>query len=419
MEIVYGCCCGLDVHRASVVACLVRAGADGRRAKETRTFATTTESLVALGDWLRAAGCQQVAMESTGVYWQPVFNILTEPEDELGVWVVNAHHVRGIPGRKTDVHDAEWLADLLQHGLVRPSFIPDRPQRELRDLTRTRTTLVDERAAAVKRLQRVLEDANLKLAGVATDVTGRSGRAILAALLDGDADPAVLAELAKGRLRRKRAELERALSGRLRDHHRRLLAVHLAHMDFLEETVAGLDEQIAAALAADEAELVRLETIPGVGRRTAEVIAAEVGLRMEQFPTAGHLASWAGMCPGSNESGGRRKEGRTRKGSKWLRRALVEAARAAARTKKPGQTAFAEQYRRVVVRRGPKRAAVAVGRAILVTAYFPLSRQTDYRELDRTTLDERRKARARQRALDQLTSLGYEVALTPKEPHAA
>jgi transposase len=418
MEIVFPCCAGLDVHRATVVACLVATGADGRRTKEIRTFATTTDALVALGDWLRTAGCRQVAMESTGVYWQPVFNILTEPEDDLGVWVVNAQHVRGIPGRKTDAHDAEWLADLLQHGLVRPSFIPDRRQRELRDLTRTRTTLVDERAAAVKRLQRVLEDANVKLSGVATDVAGVSGRAILAALLAGDADPAVLAELAKGKLRRKRAELERALSGRLRDHHRRLLAVHLAHMDFLEETVAGLDEQIAAALAGEEDALARLETIPGVGRRTAEVIAAEVGLTMEQFPSARHLAAWAGMAPGSNESGGKRRPGRARKGSKWLRRALVEAGRAAARTKKPGRTAFADQYRRVVVRRGPKRAAVAVGHSVLVTAYYLLTRGTVYREPDREMLDDRRRARARQRALDQLSALGYEVTLTARE-HAA
>jgi transposase len=341
--------------------------------------------------------------------------VLAEAGGGLDVRVVNARHVKAMPGRKTDVGDAEWIADLLQHGLLKPSFIPDRDQRELRDLTRTRTSLTDERSAAVRRLQKVLEDANIKLSGVATDVMGVSGRAMLAALLDGTAEPAEMAELATGKLRTKRAELERALTGRMGDHHRRLVAMHLGHVDFLDEQVDELSARIAEQTRPFEAELLRLETIPGVKRRTAEVLAAEVGVAMAQFPSARHLASWAGMAPGNNESAGKRKGAKTRKGSTWLRRALVEAARAAARTKKPGRTAFADQYRRLVVRAGPKKAAVAVGHALLITAYYLLSRQTTDHQTDPTALDERRQARLRQRALDQLAALGYHVTLAPKE----
>ncbi|HEY3080232.1 MAG TPA: IS110 family transposase [Chloroflexota bacterium] len=415
VELLYPCCCGLDVHKKTVVACLVRTVTAGVRTKETRTFATTSAELETLRDWLAGAGCTHAAMESTGVLWKPVYNVLAAAGGGLDVRVVNAAHVKAMPGRKTDVGDAEWIADLLQHGLLRPSFIPDQGQRELRDLTRTRTSLIDERSAAVRRLQKVLEDANIKLSGVATDVMGVSGRAMLAALLAGTADPAAMAELAKGKLRTKRAELERALTGRMRAHHRRLVAMHLAHIDFLDEQVAELSARIAEHLRPFEAELLRLETIPGVKRRTAEVLAAEIGLRMAQFPSARHLAAWAGMAPGNNESAGKRKGGKTRKGSKWLRRALVEAARAAARTKQPGRTAFAEQYRRLVGRAGPKKAAVAVGHAILTTVYYLLSRQTTYRETAPAALDERRRARLRQRALDHLAALGYHVTLAPKE----
>ena len=407
MEALHSCCCGLDVHKDSVTACLIRPATAGEPAKEIRTFGTTTEQLLALADWLHAAGCTHVAMESTGVYWRPIYNLL---EGQLELLVVNAAHIKRVPGRKTDVSDSEWLADLLRHGLVRASFIPDRPQRELRDLTRTRTALIDERSAATRRLQKVLEDANLKLAGVATDVRGVSGRAILAALLSGTTEPAILAELARGRLRRKRAELEQALRGRLRDHHRLLLATHLEHIDFLDESIARLSLEIAERLGPAAEALARLETIPGVGRRTAEVIAAEVGLDMARFPSAGHLASWAGMCPGSYESAGKRKGGKTRKGSKWLRRALTEAARAAARKK---GTYLADQYRRLAARRGPNKAAVAVGHTILTTAYYLLSRGDTYRDLPPTYLEERLRARARQRAIDQLERLGYSVTITP------
>jgi transposase len=412
VEALHACCCGLDVHKQTVVACLLGTTAEGRRRKELRTFGTMTDDLLALADWLRAAGCTQVAMESTGVYWKPVFNIL---EGQGTVLVVNAAHIKAVPGRKTDLKDAEWIADLLQHGLLRASLIPDRPQRELRDLTRTRTSLLDARTAAVNRVQKVLEDANIKLAGVASDIMGVSGRAILAALLAGTSDPAVLAELAQGKLRKKRAELERALGGRVGDHHRLLLTTHLAHIDFLDEEVALLSTEIAERLRPLEAELARLDTIPGVDRRTAEVLLAEIGTDMGRFPTAGHLASWAGMCPGNHESAGKRQGGKTRKGSKWLRRALTEAARGAARTKQAGRTALADQYRRLVVRRGKLKAAVAVGHRILTLAYALFQNGEDYCELAPVALDERRRAQARLRAVSQLRQLGFEVTLTPKE----
>jgi transposase len=415
MEVVHSCCCGLDVHKETVVACLLRPTADGRVSKEVRTFSTMTDGLLALADWLRAAGCDQVAMESSGVYWKPVYNLL---EGQVTPVVVNAAHIKAVPGRKTDIKDAEWIADLLRHGLLRASFIPDRPQRELRDLTRTRTTLIDARSAAVNRLQKVLEDANIKLAGVATDVMGVSGRAILAALLDGQTDPATLAELAKGKLRAKRALLERALRGRVSDHHRLLLTTHLAHIDFLDEQIAQLSAEIAERLRPFAAELERLDTIPGVDQRTAEVLVAEIGTDMRRFPTAGHLASWGGQCPGNHESAGKRKGGKRRKGSRWLGRALTEAAHGAARTKQAGRTGLATRYRRLVVRRGKGRAAVAVGHHILVTAYYILRDQVTYQEPAPGELEAKRRARAQTRAVDQLRHLGFEVTLTPKQPAA-
>jgi transposase len=416
MEVLYRCCAGLDVQKRTVVACLLRTAEDGRRSKELRAFGAMTADLLALADWLQAAGCTQVAMESTGVFWKPVYNIL---EGQCALLVANAAHIRAVPGRKTDVKDAEWSADLLRHGLLRASFIPDRPQRELPGalwaMTRTRTTLVDERSAAVNRLRKVLEDANLKLAGVATGVAGVSGRAILAALLAGESDPVALAELAKGRLRAKRADLERALSGRLTAHHRVLPTTHLAHIDFLDEEIARLRAAIAERLRPLEDERARLDTIPGVDRQTAEVLLAESGAEMARFPTSGHLASWAGMCPGNHESAGKRTRGKARKGSEWLRRALTEAARGAARTKQPGRRALAGDYRRLAARRGKKKAAIAVGHRILVVAYHVLRDRQEYREPTPLALDEHRRHRARNRALDQLRQLGFEVTLTPKE----
>ena len=415
MEVLHRCCCGLDVHKDPVVACLLRVRAEEPRGKEVRTFGRTTEDLLALADWLRAAGCAQVAMESTGVYWKPVYNLL---EGQFDTLVINAAHIKAVPGRKTDVRDAERIAELLQHGLLRASFIPDRPQRELRDLTRTRTSLIDERSAAVNRLQKVLEDANIKLAGVATDVMGVSGRATLAALLDGMTDPAALAELAKGKLRKKRDALARALSGRVGDHHRLLLTTHLAHVDFLDEAIARLSAEIVERLRPFEEGLARLGTIPGGDRRAAEVLIAEVGTDMARCPSAGHLASWAGMCPGQHESGGKRKGGKARKGSTWLRRALTEAAHGAGRTKQAGRRGLAQLYQRLLVRRGKKKAAVAVGHRILTLAYHLLRRREDYHEVAPADLDARRRTPARLRAVNQLRQRGFEVTRTPKEAAA-
>ena len=412
MQVLYERCCGLDVHQRTVVACAVVPGARGRPQKTIRTFGTTTDELEQLADWLVAEGVTHAAMESTGVLWKPVFNVLA---GRLEVLVVNAQHVKAVPGRKTDVADSEWLADLLQHGLLQPSFIPDRAQRELRDLTRTRTSLIDERSRTVRRLQKVLEDANIKLTTVATDIMGASGRAMLGALVAGTTDPASLADLARGKLRTKLPALTRAMTGRLNDHHRLLLATHLAHVDFLDETIERLSQTIAERLRSVEHDLERLQTIPGVKRRTVEVLAAETGLDMTRFPSAAHLASWAGVCPGNYESAGKRKGGKTRRGSKWLRRALVEAGRAAARSKR---SYFHAQYRRLAARRGPNKAALAIGHAILTTVYYLLTRQDTYRDLSPTYLEERLRARAQQRAVQQLQQLGCAVTLTPVAPAA-
>ncbi len=410
MEVLYTCCAGLDVHKQTVVACLLCPDGDGERT-EVRTFGTATASLEDLREWLLAAGCTHVAMEATGSFWKPVYNIL---DGHVEILVVNASHMHALPGRKTDVRDAEWIATLLKHGLLRASFIPSREQRELRDLTRTRTSLTDERSAAVNRIQQVLEDANIKVAGVATDIMGKSGRDILAALLEGEMDAAAMADLARGRMRSKRAALEQALRGRMGDHHRMLIALHLEHVDMLDEQIERLSAEIAERLRLFEADLARLETIPGVGRRTAEILAAEMG----RFASAGHLASWAGMCPGVHESAGKRKGGKRRAGNKALRRALMEAAQAAARTKKPGRTYLRGQYRRLVVRCGKKKAAVAVGHTILRIAYRLLKEQETYQEGVLVHLDEHRRARVQQRALDQLKALGFDVTITPKEPAA-
>ncbi len=319
MEVVYERCCGLDIHKRTVVACLTITESSGRVHKQVRSFGTMTDELLALADWLTEQGVTDVAMESTGVYWKPVWNLL---EDQFRLLLVNAQHIKAVPGRKTDVRDCEWIADLLRHGLLQASFVPDRPQRELRELTRYRTSLLRERAAEVNRLQKTLEGANIKLGSVASDVMGKSGRAMLAALIAGETDVTRLADLAQRQLREKRPALQRALTGCLGTHQRFLLAQQLAHIQFLETSIAQVSAEIAERLRPDEDAIVRLDAIPGVGRRTAETLVAEVGTDMTRFPSAGHLASWAGMCPGNNESGGKRKSGKTRKGNPWLRAAL-------------------------------------------------------------------------------------------------
>jgi len=441
MEVVYPICCGLDVHKKSVVACLLRPGLAGRPLRELRTFGTMTVDLLALSDWLATAGVTHVAMESTGVYWKPIYNLL---EGLFTVLVVNAQHIKHVPGRKTDVKDAEWIATLLRHGLLRPSYVPDRAQRDLRELTRYRTSLVRERAAESNRLQKTLEGANIKLAAVVSDILGVSARQMLAGLVGGATDVAGLADLAQGRMRDKLPQLEQALVGQFGAHQRFLVARQLAHIDYLEALIGEVSVEVTQRLAdtvvPQEAEeppatplvgggsgssddgtardgagagtatdaIARLDTIPGVGQRTAEVLVAEIGVDMRRFPTARHLASWAGMCPGQRQSAGKRGSGKTRKGSPWLRGALVEAAQAAARTK---DTYLAAQYHRIAARRGAKRAAVAVGHTILVIAYHLLRRQTTYAELGGTYFDDRSRELVQRRAVKKLEGLGFTVTL--------
>jgi transposase len=407
MDVVYARCCGLDLHKRSVTACRMIASADGRSSKETRTFGTMTADLLALGDWLAQGGVTHIAMESTGVYWKPVWNLF---EDRFTLLLVNAAHVKVVPGRKRDVGDAQWLAELLRHGLLQPSFVPDRPAREVRELTRYRSALVRERTAEVNRLQKTLEGANIKLASVVSDVTGVSARAMLAELVAGHEDAAALSALAQGQLRRKRTELEQALTGRMSAHQRFMLTQHLSLIDAVEEQIAAVGAEIAERLRPLEPQLVALDSIPGIGRWSAEVILAEIGTDMGRFPTAGHLASWAGMCPGHDESAGKQRSGKTRKGSPWLRVTLTEAAYAAGRG---NGTYLAARYHRLLVRRGKKKAAIAVGRTILEGCHQVLSTGQLYD-------DQRLRARptplpltAEQRLVRQLEKLGHRVTLEP------
>lgn len=405
MHVVHERCCGLDVHQKSVVACLTTLDAQGKHHKELRRFGTMTAELLALADWLTAAGCTHVAMESTGVYWKPVFNLF---EGLFTLLVVNAQHVKQLPGRKTDMRDAEWIADLLQHGLLRASFIPSAEQRALRDLTRHRSTVVEERARIVNRLQKVLEDTNIKLAAVASDITGKSARTMLEALLAGERDVNRLADLARGRMRSKRAQLEQALAGRLQPHHAFLIAEHLSHIDYLDEAIERLSAQIAARLTECEEEIALLDTVPGLSRRSAEVLVAEIGTDLSRFPSAAHLASWAGMCPGNHESGGKRLSGRTRKGSRWLRQVLIEAAHAAARSK---TTYLGAQYRRLAARRGTKKAIIALGHTILVMVYHVLTRREPYRDLGSNYFDEHDRQAVERRLVRRLEKLGLTVSI--------
>ena len=414
MEVVYARCCGLDIHKRSVVACVIVPDAAGKPKRTIRRYSTMTDDLLRLGDRLASEGVTHVALESTGVYWKPVYNLL---EGRFALLLVNAQHPKAVPGRKTDVCDAAWLAELLRHGLLEGSFVPDRAQRELRELTRYRTSLIRERAREANRVQATLEGANIKLAAVASDVLGASGRAMLAALIAGAtaADAPAVADLAQRRLRAKLPALERALAGRMGAHQRFLLARQLAHIDVLDAQIARLDAEVAARLRPFEAELARLDGIPGIGRRTAEVILAEIGTDLRRFPTAQHLASWAGMAPGNKQSAGKRLSGRTRKGNRWLRAALVEAAHGAARTK---GTYLAAQYRRLAARRGAKRAAVAVGHSLLVIAYHLLREQTTYRDLGSTYFDARDREAVARRAVGRLQALGFTVTIQRAAPPA-
>ncbi len=412
MNVVYEKCAGLDVHKRTVVGCASILDSSGHRHKERRTFSTMTPDLLRLRQWLKDLGVTHAAMESTASYWKPIFNIL---EGHMEVFVVNAQHLKAVPGRKTDLKDAEWIADLLQHGLLRPSFVPPAPQREVRELTRYRMSLSEERSRLINRLQKTLEDANIKLASVASDVMGRSARDMLTALLAGEVDPAVLAELARGRMRSKRDLLSQALQGHIKPHHCFLLSEQLADIDTLDEAIERMSTEIAERLRPYEHQIQRLSTIPGIKRRLAEVILAEIGPDMSRFPDARHLASWAGMCPGNNESGGKRLSGRTRKGSPWLRSALVEAAHAAIHSK---DCYLSAQYQRLAIRRGGKKATIAVGHTLLVVIYHILSEDEDYEELGGNYFDEWDRQAVQKRLVRRLEKLGYEVKLEPTSPAA-
>jgi transposase len=405
MERVVERCCGLDVHKKTVAACIRIPGKKGRRQQEVRTFGTTTKELLALRDWLEANGVTDVAMESTGIYWKPIFYVL---EGSFTCLLANAAHIAQVPGRKTDVKDCVWIAQLLEHGLLRGSFVPEAPIRDLRDVTRYRKGLIQERTRVSNRLHKVLEDAGIKLASVATRVLGASGRAMMQALVAGTTDPAMLADLAKGRLREKLPALREALAGSFRAHHAFLVSQMLAHVDYLDEAIQGASLQIEALMSPFAAEIERLDTIPGVNRRTAEVLIAETGADMSRFPTAKHLASWAGLCPGNNESAGKRMAGTVRKGNRWLRTALVEAALSASRAK---DSALAARYRRVMRHRGHKKAVIAVAHAILISVYYMLSRQVPYQELGSDYFDHRHADRVRRRAVQALELQGYRVIL--------
>jgi transposase len=407
MRIVYQRCCGLDVHKKVIVACLLLLEPDGELRSEFRKFGTMTQDLLELLDWLQQAGCTHVAMESTGVYWKPIYNIL---EGHLEVVVVNAQHLKGVPGRKTDVLDAEWLAECFQLGLLKASFIPPAPVRELRDLTRYRTSLIRERARTANRLQKVLEDANIKLAGVVTDIQGVSAWAMLQAIVSGTTDPEALADLAKGLLRKKREQLVAALSGRVKPHHRFLIAEQLSQIEYLEEAIQRIGAEVVERLRPFEVEVKRLDSIPGISRQIAEVMLAEIGWDMSRFPTDKNLASWAGMCPGNNESAGKRRNGKTRKGSRWLRHALIEAAHGAARTK---NKYLKTQYHRIAAHRGKKKALVAVGHSILVISYHLLTRGQEYTDLGANYFDERDRNAVERRCVKRLEKLGFKVALQP------
>lgn len=403
MELCYAICCGLDIHKKTVAACLRAPGPDGQRVVQTRTFATTTRALMELADWLVAAGCTHVAMESTGIYWRPVYQIL---EGRMTLLLVNAAHVSKVPGRKTDVKDCEWIAQLLEHGLLRSSFVPPAPQRELRELTRSRRKLIETHSREANRVQKVLETANIKLGDVATDVLGVSGRAMLKALISGERDPVTLAGLAQGRLRDKRAALEQALVGHFTDHHAFLLRSLLGHLEFLEGQIGDFDRRIAEATQSMTPALDRLDTIPGVARRSAEQIIAELGDDMSQFPTAAHAASWTGICPGNHESAGKRRHARTPKGNRWLRSTLVECARGAVRKR---DSYLAAQYRRLAKRRGDKKAIVAVGHSILVAAWHILRDGVDYRELGGQYFDRVEREHLVQHYQRRLADLGVNV----------
>jgi transposase len=406
MNVVHARCAGLDVHQQTVVAC-ARVVVKGRITQEVRTFGTTTRELLALADWLAAHGCTHVAMESTGVYWKPVWHVL---EEHFELVLANAMHIRNIPGRKSDVNDATWIAELLAHGLIRGSFVPPAAVTALRDLMRTRKQLVRESARHTLRLQKILEDANLKLITVVSDILGVSGRAILEALIAGEQNADRLADLTLGRLNAPRALLVEAVHGRVTEHHRFLLRLHLTQIDTLEAARHEIETRVGEMLAPFRAAAARLTTMPGVSDTVARVIIAEIGIDMERFPTAGHLVSWAGLCPRLHESAGKRLSTRTRPGTPWLKTTLVQAAWAAVRTK---NTYLRAQFLRLKSRRGPKKAIIAVAASMLTATYHMLKNDVDYYDLGPDHFDRRDKAKLARHLIRRLHDLGLNVEIRP------
>lgn len=408
MEVVYRICAGLDVHKDSIKACLRKPGRRGR-VSEIQSFGTTTREILRLSEWLSEAQCSHVAMESTGVYWKPVYNLL---EGSFEVLLVNASHIKQVPGRKTDVKDCEWIGELLECGLLRASFIPPKPIRELREVTRHRKTLIQERARIANRIQKLLEAANIKLGSVASDILGVAARSILQALVGGERDSRKLAALAEGKLRAHPDKIEEALFGHFSEHHAFLLRQLLMQVEFVNARISECDQRVEEVCRPFAETIQRLQTLPGVARRGAEQIVAELGVDMSRFPTPQHAASWVGICPGNNESAGKRKTGKTRKGNRWLRSLLVECAWAAGRTK---ECYFNAQFRRLARRRGAKKAAVAVGHSLLVAAYHIIRDGVEYRELGADHFDRLNKHRLTLYHLHRLEELGYHVKVEMKD----
>lgn len=409
MDTIIEVCAGLDVHKESVTANVRFRDERDRRRATARQFGSVTKELLELSDWLSEMGVTDVAMEATGVYWKPVYYVLEAAGFEL--LLVNPAHIKNVPGRKTDQNDAAWLAQLLEHGLLRASFVPPPAIRELRDLTRYRKAQTNEKTRAAQRLEKVLQDAGIKLSSVASNILGKSGRAMLGALAAGATDPQVLAELARGRLRPKVPQLQEALRGRFSEHHALIVGEMLAHIDYLDESIDRLSARIAEVIAPFEWAIELLDTIPGINRVGAEIIIAEIGVDMSRFPTAGHLASWAGLCPGNNESAGKHHSGRTRKGSKWLRTVLVEAANAGARSK---GSFLSARYHRINSHRGHQRAAVAVAHSILIASWHILTNRVPFEDLGADYYRRRRDPSVETRNLiRRLEALGHRVTIEP------